>query len=161
MASGVDELPAAPSNVQKHWTKGASRPHGRYSLYFTSALFRAYPNSVKVGFHSPMPPARTGVADYAASLLTALRALGAVELAPVNADVRLYHIANNVLHRDIYGRALAEPGVVVLHDALLQHLFMGTLDETGYTGEFVYNYGEWSRDLARELWRGKASSGLR
>ncbi len=108
-----------------------------------------------------MPPARTGVADYAATLLSALRALGTAELAPARADVRLYHIANNVLHGDIYLRALAEPGVVVLHDALLQHLFMGTLDESAYVSEFVYNYGEWSRDLARDLWRGKASSGLR
>jgi glycosyltransferase involved in cell wall biosynthesis len=108
-----------------------------------------------------MPPAKTGVADYAALLLTALRTHGTVELAPARADVRLYHIANNVLHRDIYARALAEPGVVVLHDALLQHLFMGTLGEDGYIDEFVYNYGEWSREAARELWRGKASSGLR
>src|SRR5438132_2669211 len=107
-----------------------------------------------------MPPARTGVADYSASLLTALRAFGTVELSPARADVHLYHIANNVIHRDIYSRALAEPGVVVLHDALLQHLFMGTLDETGYADEFVYNYGEWKRELALELWRRKASSGL-
>ena len=101
------------------------------------------------------------MADYAASLLTALRSLGTVELAPARADVHLYHVANNSLHGGIYARALAAPGVVVLHDALLQHLFMGSLDETGYVDEFVFNYGEWSRDLARELWRGKASSGLR
>jgi glycosyltransferase involved in cell wall biosynthesis len=116
---------------------------------------------VTVGFHSPLPPARTGVADYSASLLTALRALGTVDVSPAHADVHLYHIGNNGLHRDIYSRALAEPGIVVLHDALLQHLFMGSLDEAGYVHEFVFNYGEWSRDLARELWRGKASSGLR
>jgi len=116
---------------------------------------------LRIGFHSPLPPARTGVADHAASLLTALRTFGTVELAPARADVHLYHIGNNTLHRGIYARALAEPGVVVLHDALLQHLFMGSLDEAGYLDEFVFNYGEWSRDLARELWRGKASSGLR
>jgi glycosyltransferase involved in cell wall biosynthesis len=116
---------------------------------------------MKVGFHSPLPPARTGVADYSASLLTALRRLGSVELFPARADVRLYHIGNNMLHWSIYRRALAEPGVVVLHDALLQHLFMSALDEAAYVQEFVFNYGEWSRDLALELWRGKASSGLR
>src|SRR5438105_9399040 len=114
-----------------------------------------------VGFHSPLPPARTGVADYSAILLTALRALGPVAVSPARADVHLYHVANNTLHWDIYCRALADPGVVVLHDALLQHLFMGALDEPTYVDEFVYNYGEWSRDLARELWLGKASSGLR
>jgi glycosyltransferase involved in cell wall biosynthesis len=116
---------------------------------------------VKIGFHSPLPPARTGVADYSASLLTALGALGSVELFPARADIRLYHIANNTLHWSIYRRALAEPGIVVLHDALLQHLFLGALDEAAYVGEFVFNYGEWSRDLGLELWRGKASSGLR
>src|SRR5262249_41101699 len=26
--------------------------------------------------------------------------------------------------------------------------------------EFVFNYGEWSRGLARELWRGRAASGM-
>ena len=116
---------------------------------------------MKVGFHSPLPPARTGVADYSAALLTALRALGSVELFPARADVRLYHIANNMLHWNIYRRALADPGVVVLHDALLQHLFMGALDEEAYVDEFVFNYGAWSRGLALDLWRGKASSGLR
>ena len=116
---------------------------------------------MKVGFHSPLPPARTGVADYSAALLSALRAIGPVELSPARADVHLYHIANNVLHWSIYRQSLEQPGVVVLHDALLQHLFMGALDEAAYVDEFVFNYGEWSRDLAVELWRGKASSGLR
>src|SRR5215211_1899215 len=111
-----------------------------------------------VGFHSPLPPARTGVADYSATLLTGLRALGDVQVAASRADVHLYHIGNNVLHWEIYRRALSEPGVVVLHDALLQHLFMGALDEAGYVAEFVFNYGGWSRDLAEDLWRGKASS---
>jgi len=116
---------------------------------------------MKIGFHSPLPPAHTGVADYAASLLPALRAFGSVELFPERADVHLYHVANNVLHWDIYRRALAEPGIVVLHDALLQHMFMGALDEAAYVAEFVFNYGAWARDLALDLWRGKASSGLR
>ncbi len=113
-----------------------------------------------VGFHAPLPPARTGVADYAASLLPALRELGRVEIAPARADVHLYHIANNILHQKIYERALTEPGVVVLHDALLQHLFMGALDEAAYTAEFAYNYGTWSQDLAAGLWRKRASSGM-
>src|SRR5258708_27629790 len=118
-------------------------------------------HTLRVGFHSPLPPARTGVADYSASLLTALRALGPVELSPARADVHLYHIGNNMLHWGIYRQALEQPGVVVLHDALLQHLFMCVLDEAAYVDEFVFNYGEWSRDLALELWRGKPSSGLR
>jgi len=116
---------------------------------------------MRIGFHSPLPPARTGVADYSAALLAALRSFGAVEVSASRADLNLYHIANNILHWDIYRRALAEPGVVVLHDAMLQHLFMAALDESSYVEEFVFNYGEWSRELARDLWRTKPASGLR
>jgi glycosyltransferase involved in cell wall biosynthesis len=113
---------------------------------------------VKVAYYSPMPPARTGVADYAAALLTALRRHGAVDLHARGADVALYHLGNNRLHREIYRRALAEPGVVVLHDAVLHHFFLGALDHPAYLDEFVYNYGDWYRALAEDLWRGRASS---
>lgn len=113
-----------------------------------------------VGFDAPLPPARTGVADYAVALLGALRRRGSVEINPAQADVRLYHLGNNQLHREIYRRAIAQPGVVVLHDAVLQHFFLGSLEERQYVEEFVYNYGEWNRDLAGELWRDRASSSL-
>jgi glycosyltransferase involved in cell wall biosynthesis len=112
-----------------------------------------------VGFFSPLPPARTGVADYAAALLQGLRHHGRVEVAPKRCDVPLYHLGNNSLHADIYRRAVAEPGVVVLHDAVLNHFLLGQLDEHGYADEFVYNYGEWQRGLGHELWRRRAGSG--
>ncbi len=111
------------------------------------------------GFYSPLPPARTGVADYAAALLAGLRKHGSVEVAPPRCDVALYHLGNNPLHAEIYRRALDTPGVVVLHDAVLHHFLLGQLDECGYIEEFVYNYGEWNRGLARELWRERAASG--
>jgi glycosyltransferase involved in cell wall biosynthesis len=114
---------------------------------------------VTVGFYSPLPPARTGVSDYAAALLPVLRQHGRVEVAPERCDVALYHLGNNPLHAGIYRRALEHPGVVTLHDAVLHHFLLGQLDESAYVGEFVYNYGEWSRGLARELWRGRAASG--
>jgi len=106
-----------------------------------------------VGFFSPLPPAKSGVADYAADLLPLLP-------ARVNqpGDVNLYHVGNNQLHRQIYGRALREPGVVVLHDAVLHHFFLGSMGEGEYVDEFVYNYGEWARELGRELWRGRSGS---
>jgi glycosyltransferase involved in cell wall biosynthesis len=115
---------------------------------------------MNVGFDAPLPPARTGVADYAGALLAALRHFGSIEVNPTQADVRLYHLGNNHLHRDIYQRALARPGVVVLHDAVLQHFLLGSLNEREYIDEFVYNYGEWHRDFAQELWRERASSGF-
>jgi len=113
-----------------------------------------------VGFHAPLSPARTGVADYAASLAAALGRHGTVEVNARRADVWLYHLGNNQFHREIYQRALARPGVVVLHDAVLQHFFLGWLDEQEYVEEFVFNYGEWHRELAHELWRGRANSAL-
>jgi glycosyltransferase involved in cell wall biosynthesis len=114
---------------------------------------------VTVGFYSPLPPAHTGVADYAAALLGGLRARGDVRVAPDRCDVALYQIGNNRLHAGIYDRALERPGVVVLHDAVLHHFLLGHLDERRYIDEFAYNYGEWSRGLAQELWRGRAASG--
>ena len=59
-----------------------------------------------VGFFSPLPPARTGVADYAAALLAELRRHGQVEVAPARCDAALYHLGNNGLHADIYRRAI-------------------------------------------------------
>jgi glycosyltransferase involved in cell wall biosynthesis len=114
---------------------------------------------VIAGFYSPLPPARTGIADYSAALLAELRRHGRVEIAPRACDVALYHLGNNRMHAEIYRRALERPGVVVLHDAVLHHFLLGQLDEPAYISEFVYNYGEWTRGLARELWRGRAASG--
>jgi glycosyltransferase involved in cell wall biosynthesis len=111
-----------------------------------------------VGFYSPLPPARTGVADYSAALAGALRRFGPIEAGAERADVSLYHLGNNQLHRAIYERALARPGVIVLHDAVLQHFFLGSMEERAYAEEFVYNYGEWSRDLAADLYRRRAAS---
>jgi glycosyltransferase involved in cell wall biosynthesis len=114
---------------------------------------------VRIGFFSPLPPAPTGVADYSAALLRALRKLGDVRVNDPRGDVALYHIGNNGLHREIYERAIERPGVAVLHDAVLHHFFLGTLSEREYVEEFVYNYGGWAADLARELWRRRARSG--
>lgn len=115
---------------------------------------------MKVAYHAPLPPAPTGVADYAAELLTALRRHGEVEPHARRADIALYHLGNNQLHRDIYPRALERPGVVVLHDAVLHHFFLGALDRGAYIEEFVFNYGEWHRPLAGELWKRRPGSGF-
>jgi glycosyltransferase involved in cell wall biosynthesis len=111
-----------------------------------------------VGFFSPLPPARTGVADYSASLLAGLRELGRVEVAPQTCDIALYHLGNNALHAAVYRRALEQPGVVVLHDAVLNHFLLGQLTESQFADEFVYNYGEWNRALGHDLWRGRVNS---
>jgi glycosyltransferase involved in cell wall biosynthesis len=93
------------------------------------------------------------VADYAESLRRALEPYGAL-------PVPLYHLGNNRMHTEIYRRALEEPGVIVLHDAVLQHFLLGTLTRDQYIEEFVYNYSEWKRHLAEELWAERASSAV-
>jgi glycosyltransferase involved in cell wall biosynthesis len=98
------------------------------------------------------------VADYAAALLRRLQARGEIKLAARSADVHLYHLGNNQLHAAIYRRALAEPGIVVLHDAVLHHFLLGTLSREEYISEFAYNYGEWARGLAETLWKERARS---
>jgi glycosyltransferase involved in cell wall biosynthesis len=114
---------------------------------------------VTVGFYGPLPPARSGVADYCATLLSELRRHGPVAIAPLRCDAALYHLGNNRLHAEIYRRALVRPGVIVLHDAVLHHFLLGQLSETAYVDEFAYNYGNWHRPLAQELWRARGASG--
>jgi len=69
------------------------------------------------------------VADYAAALLPALRKHGDVIVNSAGGAVDLYHLGNNGLHHGIYSLALDRPGVVVLHDAVLHHMLLGSLDE--------------------------------
>jgi glycosyltransferase involved in cell wall biosynthesis len=114
---------------------------------------------LKVGYFSPLPPVRSGIADYSAALLPELRKFGRVENAPDHYDAGLYQLGNNTLHREIYVRAISKPGVAVIHDAVLQHFFLSTLPEEGYVKEFVHNYGTWSRAEAQTLWRERAVSG--
>lgn len=111
-----------------------------------------------VGYFSPLPPARTGVAEYSAALIPALRAFCDVRMNAPSADICLYHVGNNQLHRSIYKTALAHPGAVVLHDAVLQHLLLGWLSREAYISEFAYNYGEWWRGLGERLWERRAAS---
>lgn len=100
---------------------------------------------------APRPGLPTGVADYAVSLDRALA-------GQAGAEATIYHLGNNALHGEIYRRALAEPGFVILHDATLHHFLLGSLAASEYEEEFVYNYGEWHRGLARDLWGHRAAS---
>lgn len=111
-----------------------------------------------LGYWSPLPPAATGVADYSAALLPYLRTHGEV-VSNAPGEVNLYHVGNNALHREIYERALREPGIVVIHDAVLQHFFLGGLSQQQYVEEFVFNYGEWARSLGLTLWQERSRSG--
>lgn len=112
-----------------------------------------------VGYHSPLPPAASGAADYAADLLSALRRHCEVRVGARSANVHLYQIGNNPLHREAHDLALQLPGVILLHDANLHHFYLGSLNREQYVDEFCRQYGAWQRSYAEQLWRDRARSG--
>src|SRR6185312_5906167 len=87
---------------------------------------------VKVAYHSPLPPERSGVADYSALLLPELGKRVEVAIArrgkrAPRADVALYHVGNDPqAHGWILEALRRRPGVVVLHEHVLHHLVAGT-----------------------------------
>ena len=94
-----------------------------------------------VAYYSPMPPERSGIADYSALLLPALERRVDVEVAPrgkrADGAVALYHVGNDPeVHGWIVERLRREPGIVVLHDFVLHHLVasltLGRKDKAGY-----------------------------
>ena len=85
---------------------------------------------MRVAYYSPMPPERSGIADYSALLVPALRERIQVDVAQrdgnANGDVALYHVGNDAdVHGWILERLRRRPGVVVLHDFVLHHLVAG------------------------------------
>ena len=88
---------------------------------------------MKVALFSPMPPERSGIADYAALLLPALRARCEIvtvkrgaKKPPRGTDLSVYHIGNNPeAHGWIVDALRRTPGLVVLHDFVLHHLVSG------------------------------------
>jgi glycosyltransferase involved in cell wall biosynthesis len=87
---------------------------------------------MKVAYVSPLPPERSGIADYSALLLPALANELEVEVVrrgrrpPRGADVVLYHLGNDVeAHGWIFRLLERRRGVVVLHDFVLHHLMAG------------------------------------
>ena len=88
---------------------------------------------MKVAYYSPMPPERSGIADYSALLLPALRRRADVTVVkrgrtrPARGtDLSLYHVGNNPdAHGWIVDALRRRAGIVVLHDFVLHHLVAG------------------------------------
>lgn len=120
---------------------------------------------MKVGFFSPLPPARSGIADYAEALLGPLRGMAQIEAFedPRAAgdlgrfDVLLYQMGNNRYHADIYECALTHPGVLVMHEANLHHMHAERTIKRGnwdaYVDEVAYDGGEAARLFAERVRR--------
>ena len=103
--------------------------------------------SLHLAVAGPLPPARTGPADYVKRSLPALSRLAEItcltgDPAKVDPDLRrdyrirslderhdpafdlvVYHVANNPFHEDVLAAAMeGPPGLLVLHDGSLHHL---------------------------------------
>jgi glycosyltransferase involved in cell wall biosynthesis len=115
---------------------------------------------VRLAYFSPMPPEQSGIADYSALLLPALRERIDVTVvrrgrksAPRGNDVALYHVGNNPdAHAWIVDALRKRPGVVVLHDFVLHHLVagmtVGRRDGHGYLDLMEHEHGVVGRLLA-------------
>ena len=113
---------------------------------------------MKLALWSPLPPAGSGIADFAAEQLPALAArvdLSVVVYDPAAvdpglaarfrilgpeprpaADLDLYHVGNSPAHAYAYRAALAQPGVVALHDVSLHHLVLSETVERDDTAAY-------------------------
>jgi glycosyltransferase involved in cell wall biosynthesis len=119
---------------------------------------------MKVAYYSPLPPERSGVADYSAMLLPELEQRLEIDVvrrgarrrarrAAGHADVALYHVGNDPeRHWWIVEELRRRPGVVVLHDFVLHHLVagmtIGRSDPDGYLDAMQQEAGAVGRMLA-------------
>ena len=141
---------------------------------------------LNIAYFSPLPPAPTGIADYSQELLHPLSTLANVTLfverpslidealreryviEPITAfpdkrwgfDLALYHMGNSgYYHAAIYEMALRYPGIVVLHEVVLQdfvaHVTLGRGDYAAYAREMGYELGPAGYELAWQMRLGR------
>jgi glycosyltransferase involved in cell wall biosynthesis/SAM-dependent methyltransferase len=106
---------------------------------------------MRLAYFTPLPPSKSGIADYNSELLPylakgaeisvfveeagELRANrdradfsvhSASEFDEIHArrpfDLRVYHLGNNPYHEYIYDRATRAPGLIVMHESCMHHL---------------------------------------
>ena len=118
---------------------------------------------MRVAFFSPLPPERSGIADYSEALLDPLRHLAHVEVfsqgaQPFDAarfDIALYQMGNNACHGFVYESALRHAGVVTMHESSLHHLMTELTirrgDWDGYVRECEYAGGAAAREFAERV----------
>ena len=136
---------------------------------------------LRLAYFSPLPPARSGIADYSQELLPHLAEVADVtvfiedpsetswlappplRLLPIASyagkrweyDITLYQMGNSFYHAAIYKTALRYPGIVVLHEHGLHHFVTSqTLDPgrpAAYAREMGYALGAEGLQTAREV----------
>ena len=141
-----------------------------------------------IDYVSPLPPVRSGIADYSADLLPHLAGRADVRVLrlpgqPVDEALAerwrpgeatsagegdrlpLYQMGNNPHHDAVWDLAAARPGVITLHDLVLHHLLIErTLargDYERYEEALAANHGWVGRAVARpRRWGGTCDAGL-
>lgn len=133
----------------------------------------------RVAYFTPLNPQRSGISDYNEELLPYLaeyldidlfvgdywpnnsaitqrfRILNYRKLAErrTHYDVCVYHVGNNPLHVLMYDMMQEFPGVMLLHDGILHHLFLQMAvnlnRRDAYVNELVYAYGAAGLGLAK------------
>jgi glycosyltransferase involved in cell wall biosynthesis len=115
---------------------------------------------VRVAYYSPLPPERSGIADYSAHFVPALgRKVGlhvvrpGSKRPPRHVDLDLYQVGNNAdAHGWIVDNLRRRPGAVVLHEFVLHHLVagitLGRNDAAGYLDAMQREAGAEGRLLA-------------
>ena len=112
---------------------------------------------MRVAFFSPLPPARSGIADYSEALSNPSRRWWTwrCSLPPVSRSTRRASIsrstrwATTATTSFVYETALRHPGVVVMHESNLHHLIADLTIKRGdwdaYVRECEYNGGAAAR----------------
>jgi glycosyltransferase involved in cell wall biosynthesis/SAM-dependent methyltransferase len=118
---------------------------------------------MRLAFLSPLPPARSGIADYSEALVEALKPLVQLEILsaacpafdPSRFDIAIYQVGNNVHHDFVYETALRHPGIVVMHESNLHHLITDLTirrnDWDAYIDECEYEGGPAAREFAMRV----------
>ena len=85
---------------------------------------------MKITFATPMPPDPTGIADYSAVLVEALRerkpgwtieVLASKDTLSDEESLFVHHVGNSSFHDFVYPLIFRHPDVLVLHDLVLHH----------------------------------------
>jgi glycosyltransferase involved in cell wall biosynthesis/SAM-dependent methyltransferase len=118
---------------------------------------------MRVAFFSPLPPERSGIADYSAALLEPFGHLVDLEafskagqpFDPAAFDIALYQMGNNACHAFVYEAALRHAGAVVMHESSLHHLMTEITIRRGdwdaYVRECEYAGGPAAREYAEHV----------
>lgn len=142
------------------------RLHARQLAGTVATLPRCQPQRPRLAYVSPLPPERSGIADYSAELLPELARHYRIDIITPQANVGdpwarancvlrspewlrahaleydrvLYHFGNSHFHQHMFGLLEDIPGVVVLHDFFLSGV-AAHMETSGYQPRF------WARAL--------------